>query len=839
MKTTTLTATRRQINAPGFDPSFFLSNQVANISLEGIEPEKKLLQLFDDLFHHLDDLAQEIEGEVVTLQESAWNMETSLFQDLDDQYDKLTEVGSSVDSVKESFDHASDGAVRVGGRLAISDRERANIDKSIELLSYVAYFENIPEDVFGNVLAMNSTKLKENLPGELRAQDWGTISKVFHDLRIIAPYDPDTKSTTLQKANKLIDSLAGVVEMELLGQFDGALNDLMEDPNDSQAVLKARSLAESLYLFNGGLALQKRYIFGVVQRRIPNDAFFRNERAPTGILAKVRDLAAMVQRPPPGAVGSNVIKKHEDDDSSAGYSDNEEVQEMQRPTMHAGDQSMQLIDHLSGLFQMINTVCVEQFSLIRKIFPSNTIPQVTRSLVQRVFSDPAFGIQARVDSILCPPQPSPKLPLADYLDALLTVREKLTALNVLLLECSTDPSMRGMGSEGESLRRAKRYSNTTVKQRELTVFGRARQASRPEEVEKAVVDDEDIEERMRSDIEIREFFEDQISQVLGGYVSDYFDKELLHTRSQYGSILRRAVDDTPALGRVAGGTLIHLPTLRAEKMKSISLLVKTVANRNFLNSVFTITTDAILRMESIGRDDRKLPVCAKDLFIIHLSFLTDGLMIPWSRACTTMLLKICATKAANTSLPPMDLLPAVVALIYGKNQIKTHFDTTFMRALSTSPNLVVVCKEARRKTFKNIVNLARECLHAWTLGVAFHIEKLLSSLQSKYDYAPKFDPINNMLNGNKGSTNSTAACDAVCKAIIHVTNTIRNYETQLVGIDMQLMFWKPFGSQCMGNLISHLRKQKITTDGSMMLLRDLQEYKHVSATSSLLTYCIV
>lgn len=860
MKPTTLVATRRLINAPAFDPATFISNQVDTLSTTtgGIPSEELLCQLFDDLFHHLDGLAQEIEKEVVTLQESAWSMESALFQDLDDQYEKLTDVSKHVDHVKESFDHTSEGAVRVGGRLTISDRERANIEKSLELLSFVQYFEDASDDLFGNILAINSQKLRESLPGDLPTKDWGSISQVFYSLRIIAPYDPDTKSVTLRKANKLIDSLGGVVEMELLGQFDAALNDLMQDPENAVSIEKARGLAESLYLFNGGVALQKRYIFGVIQRRIPNDAFFRQDRDKS-LMTKVRDFANQFKpAPPPGSVaaaaaaaaanGTNGLtngntfiggrhqQQGDGDESSEGYSDeDDEGQTAPMPTQvfhtKGEEQSLQLIDLLSGLFQMINTVCIEQFALIRKIFPVNTIPQVTRSLIQRIFSDPAFGIQARVDAILYPPEPSPKLPLADYLDALLTVREKLTALNLLLLECAADPVMRGMGSEGESVRRAKKAPLVVSgrQSREGTIGGGDGNAEGGTFGSK-LADDEEMEEQMRSDMEIREFFEEQIAQVLGGYVSDYFDKELLHTRSQYGNLLRRAVDDSPSLGRVSGGTLMQIPQLRAEKMKTISLLVKTVANRTFLNSIFTVTTDAVLRMESIGRDDRKLYNSLKDLFMLQLNFLSDGLMIPWAKACTNFLLKICSTKAANSSLPPMDLLPAVTSLIYGKNQIKIHFEDTFMRSLTSSPNLVVVCKEARRNTFKMLMNSVRECLHAWTLGVAFHIDKLLGSLQSKYDYAPKFDAITNLLNNpQKSGGVCTPACDAVCKVIIQVTNAIRNYESQLIGVDMNTLFWKPFGSQCIGNLISHLRKQKITLEGSKVLMRDIQEYKHVMA----------
>ena len=62
-------------------------------------------------------------------------------------------------------------------------------------------------------------------------------------------------------------------------------------------------------------------------------------------------------------------------------------------------------------------------------------------LIARVFSDPAFGIQARVDSVLRPRPPRPPLQPQEYLDALVIVREKLSALYLLLLEfCSAPPS---------------------------------------------------------------------------------------------------------------------------------------------------------------------------------------------------------------------------------------------------------------------------------------------------------------------------------------------------------------------------------------------------------------
>jgi hypothetical protein len=73
------------------------------------------------------------------------------------------------------------------------------------------------------------------------------------------------------------------------------------------------------------------------------------------------------------------------------------------------------IDHLSQLFGVISATCEEQFVLIRKIFPPYTVARITRVLVLRIFNDPAFGIQTKVDTVLNDKS------LADYLDALAIV----------------------------------------------------------------------------------------------------------------------------------------------------------------------------------------------------------------------------------------------------------------------------------------------------------------------------------------------------------------------------------------------------------------------------------
>lgn len=90
-------------------------------------------------------------------------------------------------------------------------------------------------------------------------------------------------------------------------------------------------------------------------------------------------------------------------------------------------------DNLSELFGTIGNVCEEQFDIIRKVFPTHSITRVTRLLIQRIFNDPAFGLQARVDAVLHPKPPLQPLPTSEFLDALMTVCGQLVVVVVLLL----------------------------------------------------------------------------------------------------------------------------------------------------------------------------------------------------------------------------------------------------------------------------------------------------------------------------------------------------------------------------------------------------------------------
>ncbi|KAJ1441108.1 exocyst complex component Sec10-domain-containing protein [Ochromonadaceae sp. CCMP2298] len=778
--------TRKRLNSPIFNPAGYLDSHVQQISVDGADPEKKMFALFDKLSRQFTQMSQEIEEDVTILQDSATHAEKILMDELQSNADKLVEVGDAVDGVKLSFDLASEGAVRIGGKLSSAERERSHIDKSVELLGYLRAFQNISsEDCTANIKRSTTAKeIRGLLPAGLQQKDWGYIAQVLHDLQEILY---ELSADDVRNAQNNIAKITDRVEQELMGEFDKVIIKMIHQNDVDRLVDRARELALWLHLFCDGHAMQRRYLFTVVQHRIPTDPFFQGSFYSGGKIGQdVRDSL------------QDVVREEEFSDEE---SDGDKSEHNRKVDIRAYSE-VSLVDQLSGLFSVIDSVCQEQFTLIRKVFPPHSVAKVTRMLIQRIFNDPAFGLQARVDAILCPEPPAPPLSLPDHLDALVIVREKLSALYLLLIECSSHPSMRGMGNESAVYREAPQ--GVDYEREERLQFVEA---------------DEEAERILHSDAEIRQFFDEQISQVFLTYRQEYFDKEALHVRTQYAHAMTIAAADATLLTKPsAKGLLQLLPLLRSEKVRSVELLVEGLANNSFLNKVFSITTDAASRMESIGRDDKKLPLKLKELFLLQMAFLETALFLPWCKACVSLLLKLLSTRA-SADLPSEEYLVLLSVLTYGVSKIKSHFEEVFLRPLNALPNIVAVCKESRMKVFKTLDFSSREVLYCWTLCIVSHIENLLTSLQSRYDYTPKTD----------ASHTPSTACEAACKDIAAVVSTVRAFAGKLEGLDLVRLFWRPMGQQLVGLLISHVRKQKVNIEGASVLRRDILHYlKHLA-----------
>lgn len=312
--------------------------------------------------------------------------------------------------------------------------------------------------------------------------------------------------------------------------------------------------------------------------------------------------------------------------------------------------------------------------------------------------------------------------------------------------------------------------------------------------------------------------------MFSSYLVDYFEKESTFIRTQFSELLRNTVDDVSILSKPASmGILQSIPLLRGDRIKSVLSIVQTIGNKVFINRVISITSESVTRMENIARDDKKLTSRLKDLYLLQMSFFAEGLFQPWTKCCVAALLKMLGTKVvSSTSAPPTEVLAVISIITYGVSQIKSNFEEVFQRPLSIVPNIVAVCKENRLKVFKDLDIAVRQIFYAWTLCCTNHLERLLSSLQSRYDYAPKFESAT-----ANGKLEPTVACDTVCKALQEIVNTVKTYENKFIGLDVVKIFWRPLGQQFTGLILSHFRKQKISMDGAKYVIRDVKEYTKV------------
>lgn len=782
--------------------------------------EEQLFIIHEGMARDAALLANQLENEIIAAQREVRKADSAMLNDLENHLDKLGEVKSAVDEVKANFDHASEGAVRIGEHLVASENERRRIEMALDLLNHISWFEKANPDSYVDLSSKSAQELRELLPESLQRRSFGEISQIISELRKVLL---DINAVDVQNAQKYVTMLSEAMEEKFLTEFESAVMDLMEDFGNTTLTDTCKNLILWLHSYQGGAALHKRFIQCVIDKNIPKrqDSMSDQSENPTSAWSKISSGVKLLGNKIKDGVkdGVNVLTNREIDENNA-----------------EGGGEYDAQDSLSELFGTIGRICQQQFQLIRDIFPQSVAARVTRMLIQKMFKDSAFGIQARVDEVLNPKPPMAQLPLPDYLDALANVREKLSALYVILLEYCSHPALKGMGSEASMSRttdtthfvppklvKGKSFALDAVAA--LNVANVSKVGVVPTAASDAILDE--INEKLKNEAEIKAFLEEQISGVLSSYMTDYFDKEMAYLRNQYVEGLRRVVDDDKGNSKVSAGSVMQMPRFRAEKMKNIPSLVKTVANNYYVSNVVSVSTDSVMRMENIGRDDKKLPARIKEIYILQIGFLIEGVFYPYIQTCTTMLMRSAVATSKTSVLPPLEYIQALAAVYAGVSLLKKNFTDVFMPTLGTLPNVVVVCQEARRNFLKPLEHAAKESMHAWTMCVILHMERTLTNMQAPTDYNPPKGE------GRFSIGEATPACDIVCQSFMKVISTVQGYKNDLVGIDLVETFWKPLGQQFVGTLLMHLRKLKISQDGADTLKADLEEYLNIAQSIEL------
>ena len=772
---------REQLKAVNYDTSKFL--EAATQSVEDFTPEQ-LFKLLSDSVDNLSSASIDIENEVQTSQLDSRSLESDLFHEIDKQSDKLATIQNDVEAILKHFEEASSGAVRLGDRLNACESERKKLQFAEDLILHIQYFKQVPPHTLSDLGELRgSTELLNRLPENLRNKGWGDIAHILYNLRRILY---EISSDDVHNAEVNIRNLSEAVELVLLAHFEEAVSDLIEDSTHAPYIKHAQSLAQWLHLFNNGSTLQKRFIFSVVERRIPTAKFFRHP--PTHKVADVQEnkKTGFFSKPPSSITTS-------------------------RPS----DSSITLVDHLSELFMAISDLCQEQFSIIRLVFPSQSVEKVTKMLITRIFNDPAFGIQARVENVLRPKPPASPLSLPEYLDALVTVREKLSALHLMLLEyCTVDNDYADIDAELEANSQYAVNSSNIYQQNVAMTspggFVSTSQKKIEEQLEREV-----LEKRQKTE-ELQAFLEDQVAQVFQVYLHDYFEKEIMLMKHNLIIFFSNSVGDPRLLTKVSEGIL---PKLRYDKIGSIQQLVHIVARSQFVQTIFYQGADTVGRMVNIGRDDeKKLPIFIKDVFLTESMFITESIFVPWARAIRVLVEKHASSRLQTSLSPPSsDYLTALSSLYAGVKKFRLHFDDVFSKPLSVQPNSLTVCQESRRQALKTIDKCMKDAAQAWITAVVCHYRKVLEANTKKHDYCPRHQ-------SESCGLEPTTACRKVC---MHLLETIYDVQEKMSGVNTVEIFWKPFGRQFVALLISHIKRHKVSDEGSFVLVRDMDEYHKV------------
>lgn len=359
-----------------------------------------------------------------------------------------------------------------------------------------------------------------------------------------------------------------------------------------------------------------------------------------------------------------------------------------------------------------------------------------------------------------------------------------------------------------------------------------------------------IEKSLR---ELKSYVDGHVSHAMEEYLADYFVKELTNLKETYLDNLMQVVDDKELIKKLPKGAV---PRLNPSRFRNIDHITRIIGNDKYVARALMITTDSVQRLKSIGRDDPKLPWLLRDVYLIHLEFIVDGVLLAWSAACNSIVLRRDTYLTRVSNLPPLELVNSVGVLWRAAMATKDHLDLVFAPVLADAPNVIALCVEKRRLYMHKIEGAIALLFRSWAKMSILHLAKVLDRVQSKYDYAPK--PLSSRMstafgllepekvvtlkttlggqeivvtttNVDKQTAASTStACDTVCKSLIVVINCIRSNLPSLGGINLDDYFWLPFGKQFIGLLISHLRNKKVTPEGAFVLMKDLEAYVEIA-----------
>ena len=372
----------------------------------GFDPAA-LTELFSATLERLQALGAEVDGRIEALQEEGRRLAPARRRELDRHHRQLQEVHGTIEDIEAHFRKVGLTAVRIGQSLSQTEMQRHKAAHAQQLLEYFLAFdtlcyESMLKDAEAERIEMLANETLAPLAEEANFQ---AAAAILSDLNVVCE---DLNAPHLENAVRCIRVFGERLEKRLLDRFEEAA---MAESSSTQPsgglllplsaaaaaagaggdeggpdVATMRECAHALLRFGDAVKLYNTYIYTIVAKQVRAQNASSAARAAAAAAASSSSSKARPQPFRRGGPGSSDDGEEDDEEEGVGV-DSEAA-------------AMEMRDALSEFFGLISALCQRAFTLIRQVFPPSASLKVTRMLIDRMVSDPAFGIQVRVAQVL-------------------------------------------------------------------------------------------------------------------------------------------------------------------------------------------------------------------------------------------------------------------------------------------------------------------------------------------------------------------------------------------------------------------------------------------------------
>nr|CCA20376.1 exocyst complex component putative [Albugo laibachii Nc14] len=646
---------------------------------------------------------------------------STLRKNLQQPENLLQDLCTKLEDLEERFTNVSLTAVLMGDRLAVLDNERLRVLHADEVMQALI--------VLNDPISRVSTSSNRMLQ---KLRDPSQIHQAAQIIRKLSEISADITSPILQPAVMEIERLSQCIENDLLEAFSQA----QSEENQSQM----RQCALSLVEYNDHEKVADRFVWNIM----------------TSQLKTYLDIGSI-------AYTHFVICFCRLDSETC---------------------CVDPIQDLDALYNNIKCICQKQFQVIKCVFPTSTCSVISELLVERVFSDPVFGILAYVDHFLRVPQRS------DDADAAEKRSEKAEYVQLL----------------------CRAYEKTCFLVAEIETID---SDCRTEEISK---------ERMRP------FLRVQLHSLFGNHRQRYFQSEidLLEeeytlakavialpqplTAKQKPSKTKHSSDITPSVSVAPSAA-----TLSPEK-GNVPVQFTDLAVRRFELLLFSLANESIhTLMEQLRLCVRRSAIILNEMELRNE--LITKLFVCYCTAFGEDVLGQIAILSVELLHDPLltfdsgrQYLTILEQLLHRTNSIEDIFEELIKGSQAESPTQLTICFEHKRRILGKLEQRIAEGLHQLLSVIEKQSIQLLGTFQEKADFLGS-------------ESNASLTCSPACKRCVEYLQPIVSMISQVLWNENRDQFIFHLAASFKKLYLEHLMKFRFDPDGACMLLRDLAAYR--------------